>query len=257
MSENEAPFRPRWPYPRLLAHRGGGALAPENTLSGLRLARRLGYVGVEFDVKPTQDAIPVLMHDDTVDRTTSGEGPLTAIALAMLAELDAGRGFAPAFAGERVPTLETAARLCQALGLWANVEIKPCPGRDTETGAIVGRAAATLWAGAATPPLLSSFSAPALAAARAAAPELPRGLLVEDVPADWLEALAKLDCVALHVQHDQVTSDLVEAVHGAGYGMLCYTVNHPERAAFLYRLGVDCVVTDRLDLLDPHADDCS
>jgi glycerophosphoryl diester phosphodiesterase len=240
-----------WPFPQLLAHRGGGALAPENTLAGLRLAARLGYAGVEFDVKLTREGIPVLMHDDSLERTTSGRGLVAATGFAELPTLDAGSWFGRAFAGERVPTFEAASAVCRTLGLWANVEIKPCPGREAETGHIVARESMRLWTGDANPPLLSSFSTEALAAAQAAAPLLPRALLVEDPPEDWRGVLDGLGCVALHVQHSCATPELATAVHGAGYGLLCYTVNDPARASLLYSLGVDCVVTDRLDLFTP------
>jgi len=242
-----------WPFPRLLAHRGGGALAPENTLAGLRLAARLGYAGVEFDVKLTADGVPVLMHDDSLERTTSGHGPVAAAGFLEMRGLDAGTWFGTAFAGEHVPTFEAAANLCRALGLWANVEIKPCPGREVETGAAVARAAMRLWAGDAHPPLLSSFSAPALVAAQASAPLLPRGLLAVDPPDDWRGALSELGCMALHLQDGRATPELAAVVHAAGYGLLCYTINDPDRAALLSALGVDCIVTDRLDLFDPAA----
>jgi glycerophosphoryl diester phosphodiesterase len=242
-----------WTFPRLLAHRGGGALAPENTLAGVRLAARLGYAGTEFDVKLTAEGVPVLMHDENLDRTTSGHGAVAAASLTDVQALDAGNWFGRAFASERVPTYEAAAGLCRALGLWANVEIKPCPGRGAETGRSVARESMRLWAGYAQPPLLSSFSVEALAAAQATAPLLPRALLVEDPPADWHAALAGLGCVALHLAHSRATPELAAAVHAAGYGLLCYTVNDPARAALLYSVGVDCIVTDRLDLFDPLA----
>ena len=240
-----------WRFPRLLAHRGGGVLAPENTLAGLRLAARLGYAGTEFDVKLTAEGMPVLMHDEHLERTTSGDGAVANTGFAALRQLDAGAWFGEAFAGERVPTYEEAAALCRALGLWANVEIKPCAGREAETGHSVARESIRVWAGHATPPLLSSFSVEALAAAQATAPLLPRALLVEAPPDDWPAALASLECVALHVEHSRVTRELAAALHTAGYGLLCYTVNDPVRAAELYSLGVDCIVTDRLDLFDP------
>ena len=240
-----------WSFPRLLAHRGGGALAPENTLAGLRLAARLGYAGTEFDVKLTAEGVPVLIHDESLDRTTSGHGAVAAASFTDVQTLDAGSWFGRAFAGERVPTYEAAAGLCRRLGLWANVEIKPCPGREAETGHNVARESMRLWGGYAKPPLLSSFSVEALAAAQATAPLLPRGLLVEDPPDDWNAALAGLGCVALHLKHSRATPELATAVHAAGFGLLCYTVNDPARAALLYSVGVDCIVTDRLDLFDP------
>ena len=220
-------------------------------MSALRLAAHLGYRGVEFDVKLSADGVPVLMHDDTLERTTSGHGPVAAATFGELGKLDAGARFHRAFSGEPVPTFEAAARICQSLGLWANVEIKPCPGREAETGAIVAKEAQRLWSEYKTPPLLSSFAVDALRAARDTAPQLPHGLLVVEVPQGWRALVAELGCVALHVQHEHVTPDLVQAVHDAGHGLLCYTVNDATRASELRAIGVDCLVTDRLDLFQP------
>src|SRR4026207_2149549 len=134
-----------WPYPRIIAHRGGGVLAPENTLAGLELARNLGFEAVEFDVKLTEDGTPILMHDDTLDRTTDGHGLASEQAYLEIAELEAGAWFGNEFIGEPVPAFAAAAALCQQAGLWANVEIKPCPGRERETGEVVARMAKLLW----------------------------------------------------------------------------------------------------------------
>src|SRR5215471_16471459 len=114
-----------WPHPRIIGHRGGGALAPENTLAGIRKAAESGIRGVEFDVMLSSDGIPVLMHDETLERTTNGRGSVSATSFAKLASLDAGAWFGPGYRNERVPSFESAGRLCAELGLWANVEIKP------------------------------------------------------------------------------------------------------------------------------------
>ncbi|HMV07072.1 MAG TPA: glycerophosphodiester phosphodiesterase family protein, partial [Accumulibacter sp.] len=97
-----------WALPHVLAHRCGGALAPENTLAGLRLAARLGFSAVEFDVMLSADGTPWLLHDETLERTTNGRGPLAATADRVLAGLDAGAAHHPAFAGEPLPTLAAA-----------------------------------------------------------------------------------------------------------------------------------------------------
>jgi glycerophosphoryl diester phosphodiesterase len=94
--------------------------------------------------------------------------------MAQLALLDAGSWKGAAFAGEALPSFANAAACCRAHGMLLNVEIKPCPGRDAETGRIVAQEAARLWAGAAVPPLLSSFSFEALQAAQQAEPDCPR-----------------------------------------------------------------------------------
>ena len=233
-----------WPGPRILAHRGGGALAPENTLGAIRRGASLGFRGVEFDVMLAGDGTPVLMHDETLERTTNGRGRVAETPCGVLAGLDAGNG-------EPVPTFEQAARLCRELGLWANVEIKPAKGYERETGEEVAGMAADLWRNAPAPPLLSSFSTEALARAKAVAPRLGRGLLVGAVPADWQAHLRSLNCVALHCDYKHAAQAMAAQVRAAGYGLLVYTVNEPAEARRLLGWPVDCIVTDALDRIGP------
>ncbi len=241
----------RWPYPRILAHRGGGTLAPENTLGAIRLGADMGFGGVEFDVMLAGDGTPVLIHDPTLKRTTAARGDVAARSYEELARLDAGAWRGPRWRGERIPRFEDAVRLCQERGTWANVEIKPAPGYEWRTGSAVARLAAELWRTVGQPPVLSSFSPVALAAAREAAPQLPRGLLVARVPPHWRELLRDLECVALHANHRVLRSRLVRAVHDAGYAVLAWTVNDRRTARKLLGWGVDCLVTDRLDRISP------
>ncbi|HUU72564.1 MAG TPA: glycerophosphodiester phosphodiesterase [Burkholderiales bacterium] len=244
--------RPFWPYPRIICHRGGGLLAPENTLAGLRHARNLGFEGVEFDVKLSADDVPILFHDDTLDRTTDGSGPVADILFDVITQFDAGIWFANEFAGEPVPAFAAASALCKEAGLWANIEIKPCPGREELTGRIVARMAKLLWSGAIVPPLLSSFSTDALAAALAEAPELPRALLCTDIPEDWVQSLDRLECTALHVAYDRLSKDAVAAIQASRRGVLAYTVNDSLDAVELLEMGVDALITDQLDAIGPH-----
>ena len=241
-----------WPYPRIIAHRGGGTLAPENTLAGMRKAKELGFAGVEFDVMLAADATPILMHDQTLERTTDGRGAIAAAAYRDLLKLDAGSWYSPRHAGEPVPSLERAGRLCIELGLWANVEIKPSKGYEIETGRAAALLAHELWRGAPLPPLLSSFQPATLTAAKDAAPELPRGALTEDIAPNWEQWMQTLDCVSLHCDYRLLLPQQARAVHDAGYWLLCYTVNDPEIARVLFDWGVDAVVTDRLDLIAPN-----
>lgn len=238
-----------WPYPRIVAHRGGGSLAPENTLGAIATGARLGLKMIEFDAKLCADKTVFLLHDDRVDRTSDGHGAAAAMSYDEIARLDAGSWYAPGFAAERMPTLAAAFHACAGLGLAANIEIKPSTGLEAETGTLVARAALQLWQGTALPPLLSSFSYEALAAARAAAPSLPRGLLYEAVPADWLTQTASLACVSLHADHRQLDATLVRAIKAAGLFILAYTVNGPRRARMLAQWGVDAICTDRIDLI--------
>lgn len=236
-----------WPYPRLVAHRCGGKLAPENTLAGFDACVQHGYRMVEFDAKLSADNQPFLLHDDTLDRTTSGCGAAARHTWAQLSALDAGSWFDQRFAGTRLPTLVDVAARCERDGIAANIEIKPCPGRDALTGELVATAALSLWR--LQTPLLSSFSFDALAAAHKAAPSLPRGMLFEAVPNDWQRIVHELQCVSLHADHKYLSQPLVADIRAAGLRVLAYTVNDPVRARDLAQWGVDMICTDRLDLI--------
>jgi len=231
------------PLPRFIAHRCGGILAPENTLAGLRAAAACGFKAVEFDVMLSADGTPFLIHDETLERTTNGTGRVCETPDVVLLGLDAGDG-------ESLPTLAAAAALCGELGLFANVEIKPAAGHEERTGEAVGRFISRFVAEARDmpPPLLSSFSFEALAAARRVAPQLRYGLLFETVPDDWREAMARLDAGTLHCDARRVSDVLLAEAAAASVPVLCYTVNEPAFAEALFARGVSAVFTDRLDL---------
>ncbi len=238
---------PAWPYPRLCAHRGAGKLAPENTLTAMRVGHAHGYRMVEFDVKLAADNVAFLLHDATLERTTSGRGRADALLWRELSRLDAGGWHSAKYAGEMLPTLAAIGRWARAHGVACNVEIKPTPGRERETGAAVALDVATLWREAEVPPLLSSFAEASLEAARDAVPELPRALLLDDLPADWLDRLARLGCAALDVHHEALTHEIVETAHRHGYRVCCYTPNDGARVALLAEWGVDTIITDAVD----------
>lgn len=214
----------------------------------MRAAHQAGFEAVEFDVMLAADGVPVLMHDESVDRTTSGRGAMRDFDSAALARLDAGARFGAAFAGEPVPTFDATARLCNTLGLKANVEIKPLPGAHAETGRVVAAMARRMAAGARTPPLLSSFSEAALAAARDESSELPRALLFDAVPPDWQQRLVALQCIGLHCNAETLEPGLARRIVAAGYALAAWTVNDIALAERLFAMGVDAIFTDRLDL---------
>jgi glycerophosphoryl diester phosphodiesterase len=238
-----------WPYPRIVAHRCGGNLAPENTLDAVDTGARLGLKMIEFDAKLSADNVVFLLHDDLVDRTSNGRGEAKLLSYKEIEQLDAGSWFDPSFARARMPTLAQIAERCFALGLAANIEIKPCEGCEAETGRLVAEEAARLWSGAETAPLLSSFSYTALEAAADAAPDLPRAMLYDAVPDDWRAQTAALSCVSLHVGHETLNEPLVAEIKDSGLRILAYTVNDPERARELAQWGVDAICTDRIDVI--------
>jgi len=234
-----------WPYPRIVAHRGGGALAPENTLGAIRLGAKMGFCGVEFDVMLAGDGTPVLIHDETIDRTTDGKGSVPGMSFEELSRFRIGKE-------ERIPKYEEAVCLCRELGLWANVEIKPAKGHERATGEAVARLTRELWRGAPLAPLLSSFSVEALESAQAAAPGLARGYLVGKVPDTWDATMKRLGCVALHCNFQALNGKLAADIHEAGYGILLWTVNEPAEARRLLAIGANCLVTDALDRIGPN-----
>lgn len=235
--------------PKVIGHRGAAARAPENTLAGLRKAADLGVRMVEFDVKLTADDVPVLMHDDTVDRTTDGTGAVRGMTFAEIGALDAGSWFGPAFAGERVPTLEAALGLCLERGLAVNIEIKPCPGREVETARVALALARRLWPSGRPAPLVSSFAIESLHEAMHAAPDWPRGYLIWDRPDDWRDVVAALRPASLNVSHERETPESIALYRETGLPVIAYTVNDAARARTLAGLGVAAMFSDVPDVL--------
>ena len=240
-----------WPYPRVIGHRGGGALAPENTLSGIRKAAEMRVGGVEFDVMLSSDKVALLMHDETLERTTSGRGSVAATPWSILAGLDAGAKFGARYRGERVPTFEQAGNLCIELGLWANIEIKPASGFERDTARIAAKIAADLWAGAARKPLLSSFHEACLEVAREVAPGFALGYLTDRVAPGWREPARRLGCASVNCNWEQLTEAQAREIKDSGFWLMCYTVNDPVPARRLFSWGVDAIFTDRLELFPP------
>lgn len=243
-----------WPYPKLIAHRGGGKLAPENTLAAMRAGHQYGYKMVEYDVKLSHDLVPILMHDSTLERTTNADGLASERSLTALLQLDAGSWHSQDFAGEKIPTLEQIARYTQEKGIASNIEIKPTPGDERRTAERIANEAARLWAGQPIPPLLSSFSLDSLAAARAVQPDLPMGWITSELKEGWQTAIADLNLVSLHLRHDKVTPELISQIHRMGLRLAVWTVNDPLKAEELLNWGVDAVITDALNTIPPDSE---
>ena len=247
------PTQPLWPYPRWIAHRGAGRLAPENTLAAFRLGASHGYRMFECDAKLSADEVVFLLHDATLERTTNGHGTAAEQGWHALSQLDAGSWLSRAYAGEPLATLSGLSRYCRANGYLLNIEIKPSPGTDRRTGEVVAREAAAQWRGAAVPPLLTSFRTQALEGARETAPGLPRGLLIDNWHEDAVATANALGCVALVCNYALWDAARVARARAAGLRCLSYTVNDASVAAHVLDLGTDGVITDRVDLFAPDA----
>lgn len=253
-----------WPYARVAAHRGSGTMAPENTLEGFRVGLRHGYKAMETDAMLAKDGVPILMHDEHFGRTILDDArSVPELTSLEVQALDAGRWYSPYYTGAGPASLADALRWGRANGVWYNLEIKPADGHELETGRVVAKMTADFYADLVRPggdrqesivpavPLLSSFKREALRGALEAAPDLPRGFLVDDMPEDWRDVLEEMRCVSFHTNQKYMTRELVREIKDLGYWVFCWTVNDPKRAAELLRWGVDGMCTDRLDLIAP------
>jgi len=221
--------------PKVVGHRGAAAYAPENTLESFREARRRGATWVEIDVKLTADSVPILMHDASLKRTMSVD---RLVAETRAADLP-----------KDVPTFEAAIECFRELGLGCNVEIKPCEGREVETGRIAVETLRRCWPGSLPAPLLSSFKDASLAAALQAAPEYVRASLIDQIGDDWLARARAVQAAGINTSGKKLTAPQAVAIKKAGYILSVYTINEGDVARALVGMGVDCVITDAPDVI--------
>lgn len=234
--------------PRIIGHRGAAGLAPENTLAGFRRAASLGLEWVEFDTQLAADG-PVVLHDATLERTSTARGAVRDVSMASLAAADAGGWFGSAYAGERVPALEETLIELQGLQLGANVELKAEPGSEQELAGAVADVVRRAWSADAGKLLVSSFSVPALACFARQAPHVPCGLLVGALPADWEDVARDIGCVSVHADHRKLTARAADAVKAGGLLLAVYTVNTIPEARRMLSFGVNSLITDRPDII--------
>jgi len=230
--------------PRLIGHRGAALHAPENTLSSMRKAKELGIKWVEFDVKETQDGVLIVMHDETLDRTTNGTGKVIEKKWSEISNLSAGIKFSSLYEHEQIPTFQEAIHTLKELNLGANIEIKPCPGREISTSISIVEFISREWPTSLPEPLISSFCLESLLICKQMQPQLILGALFEDIPWNWREILEKLKCSTFNVDETKLTERIVREIRNEGYPILAYTVNDKERAKRLFSWGVNSIFSD-------------
>lgn len=236
--------------PLVLAHRGASAYAPENTIAAFNLAFEMGADGIELDVTLTKDGIPIVIHDDTVDRTTSGKGAVKELTLEQIKQLDASYQFEK-YRGEplRVPTLKEVLQAIGKRGI-VNIELKSTTlktdGIEAATLAVIKET------GTAANIILSSFNPFALQRMHALEPRLPRGLLyAPNLPLylrrAWLRPLARV--TAMHPHCSMVDARFVAWAKGKGLEINTWTTDDPAEMKRLVDLGVDAIMTNQPDVL--------
>jgi len=227
---------------RIVGHRGAAGIAPENTLPSFEAAWAAGVAWVETDVRLTRDAVPVLMHDTTLDRTTTGQGAVSALTWDELRRLDAGVRFAPKFAGTRVPRL--ADLLAAAAGRsGVLIELKA---EAERADLLVQRVLAAVEAARATASVrLISFEPELLERVTGATPDaaLPTGLIASTA-AGLVETARRLGCDAIHPRLTALSPELVAAARATGLRVNAWTANTPEQVRQAIALGVDEITTD-------------
>lgn len=234
---------------QVIAHRGGAACAPENTLAAFDMAHELGSRFVEFDVMLDADGEPHLFHDEGLKRTTGVRGEFCLASTEYLRSLDAGKWFSRRYAGEKIPTLKEALQWLSDSDMQANIEIKPCKGFDIPTTLATLAEINRYWPPAKDLPLVSSFSVEALKQCQSLAPEMPLGLLLDKWQENWGQLADELNCYSVHISLDMATQSRISEIRQRGYAVAVYTVNSKRKALKLFGWGVDAVFSDYPDLI--------
>lgn len=232
------------PRDEVQAHRGASALAPENTIAAFRKAAELGAKWVELDVALLADGTLVVIHDDTVDRTTSGEGSLGDLTKDDLAKLDAGAWFDPKFAGEAVPTLAETLVALGEVGLSANVEIKQHEHHKSLSQLIDAVHADIEARSPNTRIMISSFDPEALKAMYQRDPGYDLAMLWEEVPANWLEELQAIPAKTVHLYYKALSLGFLEQAAEHGIKVRVWTCNSAEQLISFWPAGLTGVITD-------------
>lgn len=213
----------------------------------------MGVDWVEFDVKLTKDDVPILFHDELLDRTTNGTGALGDKTYAEIKELDAGHWMGESFLDVRIPTLEQAIDVLIERKLGVNVEIKACPGRERETAEVVLDLLSQVWDDHKNI-LISSFSHVSLEVAADMTEDWARGFLLPDHEKEawaenWEDIAKHLDVSTVNLDGRTCTRDQVDTIMELEKPILAYTINDPQRARVLQSWGVDGFFSDTPDII--------
>lgn len=257
----------------VIAHRGFRSVAPENTLLAARKAFEIGADMWELDVAATTDGELVIMHDDTLLRTTNVKEVFPArdpwsvydFSLVELKSLDAGSWYkkadpfkqilngkvsreeAASFAGEKIPTLREALELTKARAWSVNIEIKDATNRICDPWIVEKTVALVRELGMEGAVVISSFNHAYLERVKKAAPEIKVAALIDRPVKDPVAILKRLGAVALNPNLKYLDEQTVKTVRAAGFGVLVWTVNEPADMDKLIRWGVTGLITDYPD----------
>ncbi len=236
--------------PQIIGHRGCAGYAVENSLEAIYTAADMGINWVELDVKLTKDGVPIIFHDDTLERMTNGEGAVAEKTLAELKELDLAGLYSESYSSLKIPTLEEALDVLLERDMGLNLEIKPCPGREVETAEIALDLLSHCWDNH-DELLISSFSHVSLETAFDMADGWCRGLLLEgeEWPENWGDIAQHLDVSTIHIDGNAATDEQILSALHYGKPVVAYTINDPALAHELQKAGVRTLISDEPDII--------
>lgn len=233
--------------PAVVGHRGAMGTSPENTLGSFARAAKLGADWIELDVQLSRDGVPVVIHDDTLARTTSGRGPVRSRTRAQLAQLDAGSWFGDAWAGERVPTLEQALVWADGAGVGVEIELKNCPVDTPGIDVAVVDLLTSL--GMLDRAMVIGFDHALVRQIKLLSRRILTGILYVCRPVDELEMARRAKADVLLPHWSFVTEASVAAAHGAGLAVAPWTTSDRAIVRGLLEAGVDAITTDHPDVV--------
>jgi glycerophosphoryl diester phosphodiesterase len=230
-----------------LAHRGFKAKAPENTMIAYELAKKAGADGLELDVQKTRDGKLVVIHDETINRTTDGTGWIKDIEFSKLRQFDAGSWFDDSYKGERIPLLDEVLDWAKESGMFINIELKttkvPYPGIENDIINLVREFRMEEQV------LLSSFNHFSLRTINQIDPSFQIGVLYETPLVDpWIYA-KRLGAIAIHPDYSLVNDELMEGCKENNVLVNPYTVNEMIDLKKMMNLRVNSIITNHPDRL--------
>jgi glycerophosphoryl diester phosphodiesterase len=237
--------------PLSVAHRGNSIAYPENTLEAYRNAIELGVEAIECDVNITRDGKLVMMHDSTLDRTTTGSGLVSSATWDEIQGLDAGGKFNSKFAGVRVPSAEETLLLYKEAGIFSCIEVKGA-NADESNRIALGLVDLFVEHAMLDTAFLSSYHHEALHLAQSKCPELliSPERLPDDAPADPPEALRQakaFNAPVLQHQYTVLTADVVRVLHENDIAVWSWSTNDEDSLIFSIDLGADAVMGDDVE----------
>ena len=238
--------------PKIISHRGANNLAPENTKSSIKKASLLGASFVEIDIKISKDEIPILLHDDTIDRTTNGSGLCCDYNYEDLVKLDAGSWFNKKFKNEKVLTLDECLDLLSELNMGVNIELKP--NKNKEKNNVIKIRNLLNKKKFKNEYFFSSFDYYSIDIISKEMPLIPRGLLVENninnknfSLESILDLLKRYNCFSIGFEKNLINKELVQFFKNQGYAITVFTINDKQFAKEIFSWGVDSIFTDELN----------